>query len=219
VIKCHDFRILDRSPGQLCIKAELTMGKVAKALAASLSIIYTIRENGIGYSVSVKKNERISNPVPRFGIYFTLTEGIEQLRYFGRGPIESYPDKRHASTVGYYETTVTEHFEHYIVPQENNAHMDTALLQVAADSGHGLIFTGEPSFSFNAAHYSAEELTKKRHDYELESSPLTFVNIDYKQHGIGSGSCGPQTFAPYRFDEGEWGYEFVVKAGVTTASR
>ena len=57
--------------------------------------------------------------------------------------------------------------------------------------------TGE-SFSFSASPYTQEELTKKEHAYEIESSGSTVVCLDALMAGIGSNSCGPELMEKYR---------------------
>lgn len=56
-------------------------------------------------------------------------------------------------------------------------------------------------FSFSALCYSEEQLTEKKHDYELEREDRVILSVDYKQDGIGSNSCGPELDREYAFDE------------------
>ncbi len=70
-------------------------------------------------------------PLPRFGFTFRMPEENERLRYFGKGPVESYADKNLASQKGGYETSVSASFEPYTRPQENMAHTDTEWLAVS----------------------------------------------------------------------------------------
>ena len=131
-----------------------------------------------------------------------MPEGFERLRFFGRGPGASYVDLRHSSSLGDYETTVTDHFEHYVRPQENMAHADTKWMLVSNLEGHGLIaLRTEQDFSFNCAHYSAHQLTNTAHDYELVPLADTVVNLDYRHSGIGSNSCGPELPEQFRLSE------------------
>jgi beta-galactosidase len=122
-----------------------------------------------------------------------MPEGTENLRYFGRGPVESYIDKRWASHEGLFESKVYDHFEDYIKPQENMAHTDTKWMQAAALTGHGItVARTEGDFSFNCSHYTPHMLTFTGHNYELNPLKETVINIDYRQAGIGSNSCGPE---------------------------
>jgi beta-galactosidase len=126
--------------------------------------------------------------------------------------MESYCDKRLASYVGLFKTTVTENFEHYIFPQENSSHDDTVWATVSSYAGHGLHISAEGSlFTINASHYSTEQLTGTAHDYELVPSKETFVNIDYRQSGIGSNSCGPGLDEVWQLREKEFTFNIRIK--------
>ena len=148
--------------------------------------------------------------LPRFGVEFLMPEENESLRYFGRGPVESYRDKRHASRQGLFETTVTDHFEHYVRPQENCAHADTRWMLVSSVAGQGLLaVTTGKDFSFNCAHFTPARLTDTAHDYELKPMKETCVNLDMIQSGIGSNSCGPGLYPHWQLSEKE--FDFSVR--------
>lgn len=119
-------------------------------------------------------------------------------------------DKCRASRLGHFATTVSEHFEHYVRPQENMAHSDTRWMFVSQLYGHGLgaLSVGHDAFSFNCAHFSPAQLTATAHDYELVPMKETVVNIDYRQDGIGSNSCGPKLFEKYRLDQTKFRFTF-----------
>ena len=149
--------------------------------------------------------------LPRLGVQFEMPAGTEKLSYFGCGPMETYQDKRQAGLVGLYSTTVTEHFEHYVRPQENMAHVETYRAKIATEGGHGLLVLpadSTESFSFNCSHFTPLRLTRTRHDYELEPKAETVVNIDYRNAGIGSHSCGPVLREPYRITGGHHTFAF-----------
>ena len=124
--------------------------------------------------------------------------------------MESYADKRHASRQGLFESTVTGHFEHYVRPQENMAHADTTWMTVANAAGQGLmaVAAGKP-FSFNCAHFTPAQLTATAHDYELVPMEETCVNLDMRQSGIGSNSCGPELNPRFRLAEKH--FDFSVR--------
>ena len=169
---------------------------------------------GAGLTVTTKATVAEDAPeLPRFGFQLLMTEDHENLTYFGRGPAESYVDKRWASRMGVWQTTVSENFEHYIRPQENMAHTDTKWVRVSALSGHGLIFERvSGDFSFNGSHFTPAMLTETAHDFSLVPLKETVVNIDYKQAGIGSASCGPTLAEPYRFKEKQFEFSFRMRA-------
>ena len=88
---------------------------------------------------------------PRFGVRLTMPEGSEQMRYFGYGPMESYEDKRLASKLGVYASTVTENYEPYVFPQENSSHWGCRWADVHTVAGHGFLFSSDAPFSFSAS--------------------------------------------------------------------
>lgn len=149
--------------------------------------------------------------LPRLGVQFTMPAGTEKLKYFGCGPMESYPDKRQAGLVGIYGCDVTDHFEHYVRPQENMAHTETHWVEVTDVSGVGFRITpadGTEDLSFNCSHFTPEQLTATNHDYELVPLEETVVNIDFRQAGIGSNSCGPSLGEEWRITPGSYRFAF-----------
>lgn len=192
---CYSCAVVVREENKVCVRSELSLGAVAKRPIIRITLTYKFR-----YGEGVLLDSAVSMLedayfIPRLGYRFHMPHGYEKMSYFGRGPYESYIDKRHASRMGRYCTAVTEHFEPYIRPQENMAHTDTVWLSVNNDSGNGLTMLGgeqTPDFSFNCSHFTAEQLTGTSHHHLLTPIEDTVVHIDYKQSGIGSNSCGPK---------------------------
>ena len=136
--------------------------------------------------------------LPRFGLRFFLKPGMEKVHYLGYGPTESYVDKHRAAWLGRFDAAVDDLHEDYLKPQENGSHFGTRELWVRG-VGSELCVTGE--FSFNASHYTQEELTKKRHNFELEKVPETVLCLDFAHSGLGSNSCGPKLLEKYHLPE------------------
>jgi beta-galactosidase len=149
--------------------------------------------------------------LPRFGLRLVMPQGNEEVEYFGLGPHESYIDKRHSARRGKYALTVDDMFEPYIMPQENGSRCKTEWAIVSNEQGMGLRFASPGGFSFNASHYTAEDLTAATHAHELVRRKETVVHLDYKMSGVGSGSCGPQLAEPYRLKEKRFPFELVIR--------
>ena len=149
--------------------------------------------------------------MPRFGVQFELTEDFEQMKYYGLGPTESYADKRLASYEGLFRCSVSDHFEHYVRPQENMAHADTLWMHVSNEQGTTLwALSEEERFSFNCSHFTPHDLTSTAHDFELVPRKSTVVNIDLAQAGIGSNSCGPALMDKYQLKEKNIDFSFSI---------
>lgn len=212
-LACKACRVVKADDTGVEITAKLTMAAAANAPILQMTVCYSFAPaKGMEVHFDAEKNE--SAPfLPRFGVQFEMPKGNEYLTYLGRGPVESYEDKRHASRFGMYRSTVTDHFEHYIRPQENMAHTDTRIVTVADVGAHGLMFTGcgeTEKFSFNCSHFKPNMLFEAKYDYELIPLSSTVVHLDYRHSGIGSGSCGPQLAEWVKLKESKFTFSFRV---------
>ncbi len=126
----------------------------------------------------------------RFGMQLTMPESMEQIRYYGRGPVETYCDRKDSEHLGIYESTVTDEFYPYIRPQENGNHVDLRWWRLTDATGRGLMVVADEPFSASALHYTIESLDEgfeKRnlHSPDIDPAPLTNLCIDQKQMGLG----------------------------------
>ena len=144
--------------------------------------------------------------LPRFGLRLFMPKGFENAEYFGFGPNESYVDKRRASFRGPFSSTVKEMHEDYIKPQENGSRYGCDYVKLYKAGGISVNVTSSERFSFNASHYTQEELAAKAHNFELEECGDTVLCLDYIQSGIGSNSCGPELLEKYRFNDEKFSF-------------
>lgn len=143
-------------------------------------------------------------PLPRFGLRLFLPNELKRCAYFGYGPTESYADKRAAARLAHWQETVDASLEH-LRPQEERSHWGCTELTLAGPAA-ALRVESEQDFSFSALPYTQEELTQKRHDFELEAADACVLCLDCRQAGIGSGSCGPALEPPLAFADPSFGF-------------
>ena len=166
----------------------------------NIELDWTVSVTGaITVDILAKRNPEFPE-LPRFGLRMFLPEQLENVTYYGLGPMENYVDKRNAAWHGLFTDTVTGLHEDYIRPQENGAHGDCDYAVLESEDLRMTVVSTE-GFSFNASHYTQEELTKKGHNFELEESGSTVLCLDYRQNGIGSASCGPELMEKYRLTD------------------
>ena len=139
--------------------------------------------------------------LPRFGVRAFFPNDFEYVEYKGFGPNESYIDKHRSNYFGKFISTVTDLHEDYIKPQENGSHWGCDSLKISNKTNKIVVKSEE--FSFNASHYTQEELTSKNHNYELEESGCTVLCLDSHMSGIGSNSCGQPLLQQYRVEAKE----------------
>ncbi len=175
---------------RLVIETDATMGASCKQAAMKVTLHWEVNDSGQIFCELRGDRLPIMPYLPRFGLRMFLRNDFEKVTYFGYGPNESYVDKHRSSRLDRFETTVNGLFEDYIRPQENGSHFGTEELAVSDAEGETVLFTGT-GFSFNASHYTQEELRAKDHNFELVEAGKTVLCIDGAMCGVGSNSCGP----------------------------
>ena len=191
--------------GHVCVDASLAGVSRKPFFRYTLSV--NVSCDGV---VSVNLNGTVREPVvylPRLGFEFELPEENMRFSYFGCGPMESYCDLRHGSTVGMYESTATAEYVPYVRPQEHGNHVDVRMLKIGK-----MHFESQTPFSCNVSAYSAAAIDRATHTNELISDHKTHLRIDYKVSGIGSASCGPELQEQYRLSEKDITFGFTVSA-------
>lgn len=148
--------------------------------------------------------------LPRFGLRWVLPAGFEEVSYFGYGPYESYVDKRQASWISRFDTTVAAMHEPYLMPQENGSHCGTEWAEIRNGMGAGVRFVAEGGMSFNASHHTPEALAEAMHPHELQACEQTIVHLDWMNSGVGSNSCGPLLLPQYQLNHKELDFQLRI---------
>ena len=147
--------------------------------------------------------------LPRIGLRMTVPGGFERLAWYGRGPHESYRDRKESAPVGLYGGTVDEQYVPYIVPQENGNKTDVRWAALSDAQGSGLLVAGVALINVSASRYTLENLTAARHEYELTRSQDIELCVDHEQCGLGNASCGAGVLEKYFVKPGR--YSFSVR--------
>ena len=64
---------------------------------------------------------------------------------------------------------------------------------------------------FSAHYYTAENIENANHTYDLKKQDFITFNLDHKQHGLGSSSCGPDVLEKYRLRPEAFEFEVRFK--------
>ncbi len=136
--------------------------------------------------------------LPRIGLQMEMPGGYETLSWYGRGPHETYVDRKEGARVGVYRGSVDDQYVPYIVPEENGNKTDVRWAALTDADGLGLLVVGTPWLEISAHHYTTQDFTEAEHTYELTRREEITVNLDYAQSGLGSASCGPGRLPQYQ---------------------
>jgi beta-galactosidase len=193
------------------IEVDYSLGGYIKAPLLHGKALWEVDGGGvIKVSTQIKVREDLPY-LPRFGLQLTMPQGNELVEYFGYGPHESYVDKRQSVKKGKYLLTVDGMHQSYIVPQENGSRYGTEWATVSNALGMGLKFTSPSGeFSFQALHYTPQDLTAARHAHELRRRNETILHLDHRMNGIGSSSCGTDLLEQYQLNDKELSFELWI---------
>jgi beta-galactosidase len=166
--------------------------------------------------------------IVRMGMNMIMPRRFDQMTWIGRGPHESYWDRKTSAFVGLYQGSVADQYWAYLRPQENGNKTDVRWVAVTDSEGNGIFFEGLPLLEVSAHHNLQEdfesmertdgrqregEVVVNRHTTDVKPRDLTSVNIDFKQMGVGGdNSWGARTHDQYRLTGTEYKYSFRMKA-------
>lgn len=128
----------------------------------------------------------------RFGTQMAFHGSMENVKWYGRGPQETYCDRKTGARIALYESTVTDLEHHYMRPQENGNRTDVRFVEITDNDGKGLRFEAPVStpLQFSAWHYTQDELEKATHIHLLKHRDITTFNFDLAQLGVGGDMPG-----------------------------
>jgi Beta galactosidase small chain. len=150
--------------------------------------------------------------LPRVGWRWTLPPEFDRVTWYGRGPVESYPDRRRGAHLGRFRSTVADQYVPYVVPQEHGGHAETRWGVVHDAEGRGLLVTAAEPFQWNVSQFTPEQLTAATHAEELVPSGVaTTMHLDYRHRGLGTLSCGPDTLPEYRIGSGRYRFTWAMR--------
>jgi beta-galactosidase/beta-glucuronidase len=159
---------------------------------------YTIGADGSALlAVRVKPVGTLVSPLPRVGLEMQLPSELGKVTWFGRGPGETYVDSKEAGKLGAWSAGVEELLTPYVHPQENGNRSDVRWVALSDALGFGLFARAYPVINFSARRWSTEALTAAAHPTDLVAEQTITLNLDYRQHGLGSATCGPGPWEQY----------------------
>ena len=153
--------------------------------------------------------------LPKLGFKLEMPKEMEQLAWFGRGPWDNYRDRKEACLPAIYQSTVTDQYEDYILPQEHGTKQEVRWLSVTNSEGQGLLFAAPDQMAASAVHFRPEDNytkqnTRKKHPYEFVCTANTVVNLDAVTRGLGNNSCGPDVLAKYELKAANTAFRFFI---------
>ena len=151
--------------------------------------------------------------IPRVGATFELPARFSQVRWYGRGPHENYPDRNCSAMVGVYEQAPDD--LPYLMPQEFGLRTECRWME-CRDPKTGDVVRIEADgclLHMSATRYRARDLFAARDATELRRHKNLVIHLDVAHRGLGTASCGPDTLEKYHIAPGTYRFAYVVSGG------
>ncbi|MCL2360752.1 MAG: DUF4981 domain-containing protein [Defluviitaleaceae bacterium] len=221
--RAYEVKLQEKTDDRCAIYVSYAYNGVPHAPVLKGQATWTVTAEGkLTYSTTVKVAERLRKIgwgsekdeqvyLPRFGLRLELPEDTSQVSYLGYGPTDSYVDKKQSAYKGLFDTTVDKMNEVHEYPQESGARYGVDYAWITNQRGMGILATcGDTPMSLSVSNYTNHDLAESKHPHELTKLETTRVHLDYKNTGIGSGSCGPSMETKYRFEEREFSFTVSI---------
>jgi beta-galactosidase len=168
---------------------------------ATQTVQFTVYGSGdIMVDSTFKGTGRNLPMIPRMGTELVVAPGLENITWYGRGPMPTYVD-RAFERIGVYHSKVDQEWVEYSRPQENGNKVDVRWVAITDENGVGLLAIGAPVMSVGAKHYTEQDIEDSDYSFKLSRRPEVYLNLDGMQMGVGGiDSWSPQALPmqPYR---------------------
>ena len=163
-------------------------------------VVYTIFPDGRIELQSAITSNNAALELPRLGYSVKLDKNLKEYKYYGRGPVNNYNDRKTGQFIEVYKRQVGDDIM-LPKPQAMGNREDVRWASLCDKDGNGLRFTptanstlagskAPVTFSVSALPYTQQELMFAAHPYQLPESTGTVLHLDAKVTGLGGNSCG-----------------------------
>ncbi|UIX29619.1 glycoside hydrolase family 2 TIM barrel-domain containing protein [Streptomyces sp. GQFP] len=149
--------------------------------------------------------------VARVGSVFETVSGLDLLEWYGQGPWESYPDRAAGAPVGHHSAPVDSLFTPYLRPQESGGRHSVRQFRLSAPDATGLSVVLDRPRQVSVTRFRAGDLAAATHHDQLRPRPGCVVHIDAAHRGLGTASCGPDTFPSYLVQPGTHRWAWTLR--------
>lgn len=209
----HHVRHVTWSENQVVVQGRIAPPVLAWAV--DVVTTYTFIDDSVRIHVHGKPHGlRLPETFARIGLTLGLG-GVEKAEWWGRGPGESYCDKKLSQGFGNWEASVDELWVDYEFPQDGGNRTDVRWVEFSGKERVVRARFGDlEGASFSAMKYTTKDVDECTHPHELRKRRRedAIIRLDWSHHGLGTGSCGPVTLPEYQLrTDKEFDFEVVLE--------
>ncbi|QQS36992.1 MAG: DUF4981 domain-containing protein [Ignavibacteriales bacterium] len=144
--------------------------------------------------------------LPRVGMKFNLSKSFEDVSWYGRGPFETYPDRKTGAKIGNYQLNVDSFYVPYVKTEDHGNRTDVKKLKLINNNGKNFTITSDEKFNFSVTPYS--NIDRTVYPFQLINGETLTLNIDNKVTGVGDTPV--PTLPKYRTYPVSYDYSIII---------
>ncbi|HEU4753012.1 MAG TPA: beta-galactosidase domain 4-containing protein, partial [Armatimonadota bacterium] len=149
------------------------------------TVTYTVTGDGaVAVAAAYQPGQGNLPPIPRFGMDTAVPKDWERIEWYGRGPQETYWDRKTGGEIGLYRLGLEAFIHPYVRAQDNGNRSDVRHFTVS-NGRVGLRVSGPQPLNFCVWPYTMEDLQRAQHPYELPRREFNTLHIDWQLQGNG----------------------------------
>jgi beta-galactosidase len=182
------------TPGGAQIRATMTL----PVGGSSLDVTYTIADRGaITVRCEYTPGQGNLPPLPRFGMDAAVAKELDQIEWYGRGPQETYVDRKTGGEIAIHRLTLNEFIHPYVRAQDTGNRTDVRSFTLRDRQGFGLRITGAEPLQFSVWPFTMTDLEKAMHPFELPRRPFNTLHVDGGVQGVGGDDSWSRRGKPH----------------------
>ncbi len=168
---------------------EYALGQGATLGAARFRSTYRMEGDGsVSISAAFTPVKKDMPPPYRVGLTFDLPTDLDTAEWYGRGPHETYVDRKVGAPIGIWRGALADQPHDYSRPQETGNKVDVRWMELSG-TGHGLHVEGTGPLMMNALPFAYSKLYRRPPGTwkwtDITPGPMGTLLVDAAQWGIG----------------------------------
>jgi beta-galactosidase len=207
--RLEEFMVIRELENRVELRTAVSLSSNNHTTGFDVSYHYLIHGDGrIEIKLSSTPHGNMTHWLPKIGLQMQLPKTFQVIEWHGRGPFESYPDRKTGARFGFYQTTVEEAYVPYIIPQDHGNRTDVHWMSLTSNEGIGLFVTADELFHFSAQKHDPDNLDRSYYAFQLKEGETITLNLDHRVTGVGCTAIS--VMHPYRVLPAPYVFSFTL---------
>ncbi|WP_298488201.1 glycoside hydrolase family 2 TIM barrel-domain containing protein [uncultured Maribacter sp.] len=204
-LKTNSVKIISDKKNEIIVKSTRSYKEDVK-----LEVFYKFLSDGnLVVSMDMEAEKSLPSLI-KFGVTMGVPSSYVNTSFYGNGPWENYIDRKRGTEVDEFSFKTDNMYNNYIFPQENGNRTEVRWLQLSTANNNKINITGLPEFGFSIWPYSAKDIAKAKHSFDLNIQGFYTLNLNLIQMSVG-GTLS-ETLPKYVIPSGSYSFTFALKA-------